>query len=196
MTSHESPALALLLGLAAFLACCTTSKAAGGSVEVALTPEVHVALPPGWKVLPSNLGNVVTLGREEQDGGLAARVTAMRELRTDHAEAVRRLGEVAKERPGERTFLALCGWPALERRYSATQRRPEGPAGKPFQPVLPEVDTLEIVIAAGPELLYLRGESLGSSAALDEVAALARTLRCPNNPHPESTATELKTLTN
>ena len=194
MPSHDHSAMALLLGLAVLFGCCANSKGPGGSAEVALAPDVHAALPANWKVLPSTLGNVVTLGREK-DGALVARATAMREPRTDHAEAVRRLAEVAKERPGDRTFLALCGWPALERRFSAAQKRPEGPAGKPFQPVLSAVDTLEIVIAAESALFYLRAESPGDPAALDEVAALARALRCPRNPHPERTAADLQTLT-
>ncbi len=46
------------------------------------------------------------------------------ERRWDHAEAVRRLAEIASEYPGRATLLIITGWPAIERRYRALMPQP------------------------------------------------------------------------
>ena len=100
---------------------------------------ITVAYPDKWSVMPGGSANAYELinvpaeeqqsaaraAEEQQDAARAgaARIIIITEHRTDHAEAVRRLKEIAEEEESSPTFLNIGGWPALQRRHLAPLER-------------------------------------------------------------------------
>ncbi|MFL6292886.1 MAG: WD40/YVTN/BNR-like repeat-containing protein [Thermoanaerobaculia bacterium] len=112
------------------------------------------------------------------------------ERRRDHAEAVRRLAEIAAERPEEATPLVINGWPAIERRYRALMPQPgqqEIASGR--------IETSFTTTAVAMDDLVVRFETMLAPDAdprlLDQALAIGRSWRGPPGP-PETSRRELE----
>jgi hypothetical protein len=103
------------------------------------------------------------------------------ERRKDHAEAVRRLAEIASEYPEKATPLVIAGWPAIERRHRALLPQPgedEVTRGNV------ETAFATTAIAAGSNVIRF-DTTLAPGAdpkLLDEALAIARGLRGTRGP--------------
>jgi hypothetical protein len=90
--------------------------------------------------------------------GGTVQVSVYTERRADHAEAVRRLREIELEQQAPATYLAIGGWPALERR--AVQPRPQ-PGEAETEDRNPDVggEVLVMTTAVAVDALLVRIES-------------------------------------
>jgi hypothetical protein len=189
-------ASSLITGALALATGCTAEHARAQPVQVIqISPRVKVALAPRWKALPATPHKPVELVLEKE-GREAARVSASVEPRVDHAEALRRLREIAGERPGEGTFTEICGWPALERmsRVPLARLRQQQPSGKPFQPGEAMVDTVTVAIAESDAVVRIEGLIAPGFESADDVLQLGRTLSCSANAHPAEARQEIESL--
>jgi hypothetical protein len=100
----------------------------------------------------------------------------------DHAAAVGRLQEIAAEWGGQRVYLALCGWPALERRavVELAHLQDEGKAQKPFDPRRVTTTVVTVAVAANQRIVRFEGTLApdGPVSAADQVVILAGGLQC------------------
>ncbi len=119
--------------IVAALATTPVHAGPGGDRLVAVGEGVSVPVLEGWTQAPRSSTNATVLvavpaGRLDQvklpqagpDGMIRTwtpRVTITIEHRPSHADAVARLGEIAREVSTPPTFLAIGGWPALQRSH-------------------------------------------------------------------------------
>ena len=113
--------------------------------------------PGEWTALRQ--ANVTTLIRAREDAfrrmnpeGRAEipQMTVSTDERDDHADAVRRLAEIAAERDVAPTWLEIGGWPALQRRF-LTQRPQAGEESSHTEMVM----QITTAVAVGDELLRM-----------------------------------------
>lgn len=133
----------------------TPATTSGRRIQV--SRGVSLSHPQNWsppaKQRYRNATELVTPARAALTGVAQARMVINSEPRRNHAEAVRRLGEIAAEYAAPVEYLQIDGWPALERRYTA----PFPQRGKPQKPNTPEMESLRVTtaIAAGDLLVRL-----------------------------------------
>jgi hypothetical protein len=124
LNKQKFHAATILIGVSLLiLTACAKSNA-----PVSVTDDVFVVPPKAWSVIRSPSSNPtlelvfqrsVTDAQGRAAVAVDARATITVENRRDHAEAVRRLAEIAIEIPAPTRFLTIDGWPAMQRRYSA-----------------------------------------------------------------------------
>jgi len=158
-----------------------------------MLPTSFAAVPPRTK----NLTEVVRRAAGKQ----TAYVAITTEQRTDHAEAVSRLLEIANEADGKRTFTAICGWPALERLYirKLAHLQSEGENGEPAEreaKPAPAVPAVTVAVAQGDEVVRFEGVLTegASPEGLAEILGFAQSMTCPANPQPEEARQTSKRL--
>jgi hypothetical protein len=122
------------------------------AVELAYPSAIHnhrVKVGPGDK--PRTAEEITTA---------AARIAIVVEQRPDHADAVKRLSEIASERAERPQLLALSNWPAIIRKWTAPLPNPGESEGPPaglalFASAAVAVDNtlvrFEIVVAPGED---------------------------------------------
>jgi hypothetical protein len=185
--------IALLFAARALAACAAEPS-------IRLAGEVSVASRPGWQTASgSPRGGPVVLTRTGEDGAVLARITFTVETRQDHADAVRRLADVARESAAPPRWFALDGWPALER----TQGQPLPQTGAALPPgevgQAPDMTSWQMVtVAAAAGTLLVRAEAQLSPAAgpalREEAMQLSRSLPLPDGVDARQTARELEAL--
>src|SRR5262249_12589283 len=103
------------------------------------------------------------------------------EQRRDHAEAVRRLAEIASEYPESAKLLLIAGWPAIERRYRTIMPQP-GEAESPGD--IAQTSFATTAVATGATVV--RFNTMLAPGAdpqlLDQALAIGRGLRAPQGP--------------
>ena len=150
-----------------------SSAAPSSGRLVAISPKVSIVLAPPWDSPPPNSRNAVDFARPE------AHVLAMAEPRNDHADALRRLAQDTTDYPEPVRYVDVCGWPAFERRA----RRPlAAPNNAP--PPKGTVMTVTIAIAIDDTYVVFSGTVTQgvSDGFADDIATLARSVRCPAAP--------------
>jgi hypothetical protein len=154
-----------------------------------------LTLPPQWQEGPTTRTSVefyvarskdrpTGLGKNEKndkpsfvfatDTGMLITV----EIRRDHAEALRRLAEIASEQRERVRTTVIDGWPAIERRYRALMPR-LGEADERAGSVITWFSTT--AVAAGTSLIRFE-TTLAPDVApkvLDEALAIGRSLKVP-----------------
>ena len=84
--------------------------------------------PTEWSAAPTPQLIWLVRGTQDEANGPAldrlAQIYVTSENRRDHADAVRRLREIASEYPGAVSYLAVGGWPALQRRVLTDKEQP------------------------------------------------------------------------
>jgi len=163
--------------------------------KLTIAPKVTLQLPSNFTRLASK-----TKGLDEilvhlpQKQSAYMKVTT--EKRRNAEEAARRLLEVAQEGGGKRTFLEICGWPALERQYRVKLAQVMAERSKEPLPVTPVVEAATIAVAQGDTLIRfeaeLQPEATAEGTAL--IFALVRTISCPANPNPDSAKATVERL--
>jgi hypothetical protein len=139
--------------------------------------EISVSYPEGWSVAQpaENSWVILNVPADQQDTATpTVRVLIGYLERTDHADAVSQLAEYANESHTPSTFLAIGGWPGLQRVQLVT--RPQPSQGRRFpDPKMVEITT---AVAAGNLLVRLEARlpSDADQQLQDLVLAIGRSL--------------------
>lgn len=135
---------------------------------------ITVRYPANWSNPPkrfANMDELVNVPVERQDSvAPTARIQITVVPRTDHAEAIRELREIASENTSRPAFARIGGWPALQRSHRGLREQPgEGPQ---FEDKM--VLTITTAIAAGNLLVRLEASlpSAASRALINQVEAI------------------------
>jgi hypothetical protein len=116
----------------------SSAQAVGGTQAVQPAPfnqgltvdrlGLTIRYPSGWSASQTSELVWLVKGAPEQAVGPALdrlpQIYITNENRRDHADAVRRLREIASEYPGPVTYLAVGGWPAIQRRVLTDKEQP------------------------------------------------------------------------
>jgi len=157
---------------------------------------ITVSYPEGWSVAPKRFTNtheLINVPADQQDTVEAtARIKIRIQTRTDHAEAVHELQEIATEVDSPSTFLAIGGWPALQRRH--LERRQQPSQGLRFTDEM--VLRITTAVVAGNLLIRFDG-TLPSDAdqeLIDQVEAIGRSLVFTTTGDPGQVDQEIENL--
>jgi hypothetical protein len=159
---------------------------------------ITMSYPDSWSVAPRRFINtyeLINVPAAQQHALMAtARVKIRVQTRTDHAEAVHELQEIAAEVNSPSTFLAIGGWPALQRRNMEPRQQPS--QGPRFADEM--VLRITTAVAAGNLLVRLDG-SLPSDAdegLIAQVEAIGRSLVPATTGNPAQVEKEIEDLRN
>jgi hypothetical protein len=159
-----------------------------------VTKGVFLSHPVTWTLGAQYRNAYELLTRTERPEGVVieARMLITTEQRQSHAEALRRLADIAKEIESPPSFLVIGGWPALQRRYSAPlPRRGQEAAGE-------EQLTLRVTTAIAAGSLLLRSETTLAPEAdvrlAEEAEAIGRSAIFPTRGDPAKVKKELDQL--
>ena len=164
-----------------------------------------VRYPNGWSAPPPvDTYQLLNVPAEQQATldvatlNKTARIIITMEHRIDHAEAVRRLREIAAEVDSPSTFLKIGGWPALQRRYLAAKPQPlPGPGqGAPLGRSTEMELNITTAVAAGDFLVRLDGRLLPDAPPkiAEEIKAIGQSLVFPSTGNPGQVDQEIKNL--
>jgi hypothetical protein len=172
--------------------------------EVKLTETASVSLPANWRLqnqdrdsisfyVPLQKERGARKGEAEQDekepDSVKPNVVIASEIgvsvtiehRRDHAEAVRRVAEIAAEYPERAHTTLIAGWPAIERRRRGIMPQP-GEAERPDDIIQTQFATVAVAVDA---TVYRFEAMLAPDAdpkLLDQAIAIGRDLRVPVGP--------------
>jgi hypothetical protein len=183
---------------AAFFVSASLLAAQQKPLAIKIVQNVSVAAPTDWRLgnqTPDSVQLYVPLAKsrttpsESPDKNVKPEYVVASEAgmlitiehRKDHAEAVKRLAEIASEYPETATPVVMAGWPAIERRHSALFPQPgEDDAGRG------DVQTSFVTTAIAVGATVVRFDTTLSPGAdaklLDEALAIARGLRGTKGP--------------
>src|SRR5690242_14263407 len=136
--------LPITLAIITLAPAASAQPRTGQGAEVTIADNLRVSAPPRWRLsnqtrdsiqyyVPLAANRPRTEDRPQTQSPRSgdaevkplylalyeAGLVVTTERRRDHAEAVRRLAEIASEQPTSATRLLIGGWPAIERRYRA-----------------------------------------------------------------------------
>jgi hypothetical protein len=156
---------------------------------------ITLRFPENWSVGQPTLNSWVILNvpaGQQKTTKPTVRVVIGYLERTDHADAVSQLAEYAKESSQPSTFLAIGGWPALQR-VQLVKRPQPGNA-----PVFPDHNMVQITTAVAADNLLVRLEGdLPSNAdqqLKDLVLAIGQSLMFQSAGNPAQVQQELNKL--
>jgi len=156
---------------------------------------ITVRFPQGWSVGQPTVNSWVILNvpAEKQDTAKpTVRLVIGYLERIDHADAVSQLAEYANESSQRSTFLAIAGWPALQRVQLV--KRPQPGDAPPF----PDPNMVQITTAVAADNLLVRLEGdLPSNAdqqLKDLVLAIGQSLVFRSTGNPAQVEQELNKL--
>lgn len=184
----------MLIGTGMF--CGSASWAQQEPKRIEISKGIQLTLMEGWAEVPSRYTNAVELvtpPEAAKTGAPAAKIVITTERRTDYNEALRRIAEIAREYKGKLEFLAIGGWPALQRHYAAPlpQRGQNRNVGD-------KDVSLRVTTAIAYLDLLLRIEctlALDAKPELaDQAATMSRTVTFSTQADPEQVKKELKAL--
>ncbi len=185
---------AFLLMNCSALAQAPSNQAATSERKIEVVPEVVLQLPKGFTALPPTIRGlneiIVQLPKKQ-----SAHIQVMNEKRRSEDEAIRRLLEVAQEGGAKRTFLEICGWPALERQYRVRLPQVMADLKKPL-PEARVVEAATIAIAQGDTLVRFEARLQPGAGAegTASIFALVRTINCAANPNAPTTKARIEKL--
>jgi hypothetical protein len=191
------PALPVWLAIAIFV-FAPPGSAQEASLEVKISESLSVSVPAGWRLTNQTRDSSaihVPLQKERKPPSVEgdidpkpnfvvaseAGMLITIEQRRDHAEAVRRLAEIASEYPERASPLLIAGWPAIERRYRTVMPQP-GEAERPRD--IAQTSFATTAIAVGHTVVRFN-TMLAPDAdpkLLDQALAIGRGLRAPQGP--------------
>jgi uncharacterized repeat protein (TIGR01451 family) len=159
---------------------------------------ITVSYPEGWSVSPKqfiNMKELINVAANQQNTLPAtASIKIRSQTRTDHAEAVHELKEIAAEVNSPSTFLNIGHWPALQRRHM--ERRQQPSKGPRFADEM--VLRITTAVAAGNVLVRLDGllPSNADQKLIDVVEVVGRSLVFTVTGNPDQVQKELESLRN
>ena len=159
---------------------------------------ITVSYPEGWSVSPTqfiNMKELINVAANQQNTlQPTASIRIRSQTRTDHAEAVHELKEIAAEVDSPSRFLNIGHWPALQRRHMERRQQPgEGPRFADEMAL-----RITTAIAAGNLLVRLDGvlPSGADPKLINVVEAVGRSLVFTVKGNPDQVQEELKNLRN
>jgi Abnormal spindle-like microcephaly-assoc'd, ASPM-SPD-2-Hydin/CARDB len=197
---------ATLIAAAATVCIALLGLARAGAAQTPSLPNVlniqpfgiSIRYPDGWSVAPKrydNLDELINVPADQQ--GIAAETARLKirvQSRTDHNEALQELQDIVNEVSSPSTFLAIGGWPAMQRWYVDNRQQPStGPRN-----IDPWILRTTTAVAAGSLLVRVEGAlpSDADPALVDLVGAIGRSLGFALSGDPGVTQQELQSLTN
>jgi hypothetical protein len=165
-----------------------------------------LTVPDNWVVSERRYANAVELITKGAAGTAErpeARTLVFVERRLDHAEAVRRLAEIASARKAETKYSSIAGWPAVQFRYREVLPEPSEHLGLPadkFEKPLPPEErmALHTATAIAFEDMVVRLETTVTPKADDararEAEEIGRKAVLPPRNDEKATAGELTRL--
>jgi hypothetical protein len=155
---------------------------------------------PNWSRSEVKYRNALELivAGEPQKAGVQAVMTITTEHRRNHAEAVQRLVEIAAEIKAPVEFLAIDGWPALQRRYTAPLERTGQGGVRDKEPITSQQLSLRTTTAIAVEDTVVQFQTTLAPEAnpklADESKAMARSGRMAAKAKPAETKRDLQHL--
>jgi hypothetical protein len=155
---------------------------------------------PNWSRSEVKYRNALELivAAEGQKAGVQAVMTITTEHRRNHAEAVQRLAEIAAEIKAPVEFLAISGWPALQRQYTAPLERTGQGGVRDKEPITPQQLSLRTTTAIAVEDTVVQFQTTLAPEAnpklADESKAMARTAMMAAKVKPAETERDLQRL--
>jgi hypothetical protein len=138
---------------------------------------ISVSYPDDWSVAQPTVNTQVILNvpaDQQESAAPTVRVVIGYLERVDHADAVSQLAEYARESPTPSVFLAIGGWPALQRVQLVKRPQPS------HAPQYPDPNMVQITTAVAADKVLVRLEAQLPSDADDElkdlVLAIGRSL--------------------
>ena len=187
-------AVALVFGSVASLRLAAQTGESNPKDQIRVASQAVLKLPSNFIAIPPTIRGlnevIVQLPKKQ-----LAHIQVTSEKRRNEEEAIRRLLEVAQEAGGKRSFLEICGWPALERQYKVKLAQVMANLPKEL-PEPPVVEAATIAIAQGDTLLRFEVR-LPPGAGAEGTATIFRTLRtihCAANPTAGSTKARIEKL--
>jgi len=134
------------------LAACSSMAGAEQRGALEITGGIHLAPPAQWQVGERTRNSVELVKVAPSDAkAILARTLITTENRASPEEAVQRLAEIAAEQPQAPALLTIGGWPAIERKITASLPRTGSNDQTPAPP--PSVVTSTVAIAAGATIV-------------------------------------------
>lgn len=181
----------------AFLLSPSLASGQPRGIEVRISGNLTATAPPDWRLGSRDRDSsqiYVPLQKERKLPGAddknpkpalviasEAGMLITTEQRRDHAEAVRRLAEIASEYPEPVETLVIAGWPAVERRYRSLMPQP---GEQDFSRGNVTTTFTTTAVAVGPTVV--RFETMLAPDAdpklSDEALAIGRSLRGTEGP--------------
>jgi hypothetical protein len=155
-----------------------------------------IRYPADWSNPPkrfANMDELVNVPAEKQDSvEVTARIQITVVPRTDHAEAIRELREIASENTTRPTFARIGGWPALQRRHLGLREQPG--EGRDFADKT--VLNITTAIAAGNLLVRVEASlpSAASRTLITQVESIERSIGFATQGNPPRTNKEILEL--
>ena len=174
------------------------SKEPGVSTRrIVVTNGITVPYPSNWSPSAAHYPNAQELVTpppdEKREVIVRARILITTEQRRDHQEALRRLAEIEVGVRTETTFLEICGWPAIQRRYRAPIPVPEKKDGN-------EISRMGLwqttAIASGKVLIRLEATIAPDADEIlaSQAEAIGRGTTCPPPDRPADTMRQIRSL--
>jgi hypothetical protein len=165
---------------------------------------ISVRVPENWVAANAQLRNGREL-RAMKDGVVEARVLLVSEPRKNHAEALRRLQEIAAEVKAPVQYLLVAGWPAIQYRITAPlartgqNREMSQKINKQDKEWSEAAETYQhsvTAIAAGDTVVRIDAELSphGDAKLLDQAESMARNILAPQRPEPGEGEKELEQI--
>jgi len=193
------------VSVALAVTCGAGDAAAQDARTYSLTPKVSLRVAGPWVESPvkySNATEFVVKGEvrvpTDRPGGEQsvefplARLLVTTEPRGSHADALKRLDDIAASRPEQARFVEIGGWPALELEFFEALPRRGQQAGTPNEIVRRAITA----IAADDEVLNF-DISLVQNAPADLLRAaqeVARNVSVSERPNPDAVRQEIERL--
>ncbi len=179
------------IGLAAVSVALVSAKGqAQENVRTEVGKGISVVHSRRWTTAEARYRNAFELVAFAQ-----ARMLITTETRRDHAEAVRRLSEIARETNSPVRFLDIGGWPALERRYEAPLERTGDEKPRVSGP--PQM-TVRVTTAIAAGIMVVRLDTTLAPEAdptfATEAEAIGRSVMLPSRGEPGQTKQEIQSL--
>src|SRR5271157_3001300 len=140
-----------IASLAILLSFASSARAEDTALQLQISDHIRITAPPNWRLnnqTPNSIEIYVPLQKQRAPAPVQAERNNPKpeliisseagmlitiEHRRNHAEAVRRLVDIAAEYPERVTPVIISGWPAIERHYRAPVPQPgrqEGDQGQ------------------------------------------------------------------
>jgi hypothetical protein len=185
------------LALAFLPIVCAAQPLKAHTLRIDTDKSISVSYPDLWSVAQPTMNSWVILNVPEDQQNSATptvRVVIGYLPRIDHADAVSQLAEYAKESRVNSVFLAIGGWPALERVQLVKRRRPGEGVESRFRD--PKMVQITIAVAADNLLVRLEGNlpSNANQELKDLVLAIGQSLVFSSTGDPALVQRELNLL--
>jgi hypothetical protein len=191
MTTFLTRSILIVLLILPFIASAQTREKI-----LSITDVITLPYPEDWSEIDRTRNSVDLVKPGKEKGAIDARIQITTETRRDHAEGLRRLGEIAAEEKEIPQFVVIAGWPALQRRRIAPLAR----TGEEIvrKPLAPLQQSVRVTIAVAAEETLVRLEGVLSPDAdvkiADEIQGIGRGLKPKMNGNTQRSEEELDGL--